>query len=56
MDSRQAKEILMRYRPGSADASDPEFALALEQVKHDPQLARWFDQHRAFQDAVEGRV
>jgi hypothetical protein len=55
MDSRQAKEILMRSRPGSADSSDPEFALALEQVKHDPQLARWFDQHRAFQDAVGDR-
>ena len=26
MDSRQAKEILMRYRPGTTDDGDPEFA------------------------------
>ncbi|PYK60153.1 MAG: hypothetical protein DME21_11920 [Verrucomicrobia bacterium] len=55
MDSRQAKEILMRYRPGTTDAGDPEFAEALEQAKRDRELGRWFEQHRAFQSTVADR-
>ena len=55
MDSRQAKEILMRYRPGTTDGSDPEFAEALEQVKRDRELGRWFERHRAFQSTVADR-
>jgi len=55
MDSRQAKEILMRYRPGTTDASDTEFAEALEQAKRDRELGRWFEQHRAFQSTVADR-
>jgi len=56
MDSQQAKEILLRYRPGSADANDPEFAQALEQSRRDPEVGRWFEQHCAFQTAVSDRL
>jgi len=55
MNSRQAREILMRYRPGVADDSDPELAQALEQAARDPELGRWFEHHRAFQNAVRDR-
>jgi hypothetical protein len=44
MDSRQAKEILRLYRPGTLDALDPQIALALQEVQRDPALAEWFNQ------------
>src|SRR5581483_1201863 len=56
MDSRQAKEILMLYRPGSADAADPEVAEALEAVQRDPELAVWFEQHCAVYNAIRGKL
>ena len=55
MDSRIAKEILLRYRPGTTDASDPEFAEALKQAKRDFELGRWFAQHQAFHDTIRDR-
>src|SRR5437867_7410850 len=55
MDSRLAKEILLRYRPGTADASDQEYAEALEQAKRDPELGRWFAQHQAFHNTIRDR-
>src|SRR5436190_4628602 len=55
MTSQLAKEILLRYRPGTADASDPEFAEALDQAERDPELGRWFAQQQAFQIAIRDR-
>ncbi len=52
MNSRLAKEILLRYRPSTNDASDPEFAEALEQAKRDPELGRWFAQQQAFHNTI----
>jgi hypothetical protein len=49
MTSSQAKEILLLYRPGTADATDPQMAEALALARQDPQLGLWFEQHRAFQ-------
>ncbi len=51
MDSQRAKEILSYYRPGRDDRADPQFAAALEQARHDPDLARWLEQQTAL-DAV----
>ncbi len=45
MNQQQAKEILAIYRPGTADAADPDFAEALRFCEHDPELKRWFDAH-----------
>ena len=56
MDSPQAKEILLRYRPGTSDAADPEFTGALEQARRDPELGRWFEQHCAFQNTIRDRL
>jgi len=43
--SEEAKQILLLYRPDGADANDPEFATALEQMRQDPALQEWFDGH-----------
>ena len=39
MTNERAKFVLGAYRPNGADAKDPTFAEALEQAKHDPNLA-----------------
>jgi len=43
--SEEAKQILLLYRPDGADANDPEFAAALEQMRQDAALQQWFDLH-----------
>jgi len=55
MNSSQAKEILLLYRPGTAEMADPQMAEALELARQDPELGRWFDQHRAFQKAMRAK-
>lgn len=52
MNSDQAKEILLLYRPGTADAEDPEIVEAMAVARRDPELARWFERHVAFQSAM----
>jgi hypothetical protein len=52
MDNEQAKLILQAYRPGGEDADDPFFSEALEQARVDPELAKWFAEQRAFDEAV----
>ena len=45
MNSQQAKEILLLYRPEAANAADPEFTEALELTQADAELGAWFKQH-----------
>jgi hypothetical protein len=52
MDNEQAKLILQAYRPGGEDAEDPFFSEALEHARVDPELARWFAEQRAFDEAM----
>ena len=52
MNRSEAREVLLLYRPGTADAADPQIAEALELAGSDPELGRWFDQHRAIQKAM----
>jgi hypothetical protein len=52
LNSSEAREILLLYRPGTADAAEPQMAEALEMARQDPELGRWFEQHRAFQKAM----
>jgi len=56
MTSRQAKEVLLLYRPGTADAEDPDVNAAIELARRDPELARWFEQHCAFQKALRAKL
>lgn len=52
MDNEQAKLILHAYRPSGEDADDPFFSKALEQARVDPELAKWFAEQRAFDEAM----
>jgi hypothetical protein len=52
MNNQQAKEILVLFRPGTADREDAEFSEALALAKQDPELGQWFREHCAFHEAV----
>jgi len=52
----QAKEVLLRYRPGSSDEKDPEVADALCVTKADSDLSRWFREHNAFQRNLQASL
>jgi hypothetical protein len=52
---QEAKEVLLLYRPGSADAEEPEIGQAMDVARRDPELGAWFKQHCAFQTAMRDR-
>lgn len=52
MDSREARIVLGCYRPGVDDPRSEPFAAALEQVRRDPDLARWLERETAFDAAI----
>jgi len=52
MNNKEAKFLLRAYRLSGQDARDPRFQEALEQLKHDPELARWFAEERAIDSRV----
>jgi uncharacterized membrane protein YbaN (DUF454 family) len=52
VNRNEAKTILLLYRPGTADAGDPEIAAALGLARQDPELTRWLVEHCARQEAV----
>jgi hypothetical protein len=52
MNRNEVMEILKLYRPGSADAQDPEFAEALRFCDQDSELRTWLDQHCAVYAAM----
>ena len=56
MDSREAKEILALYRPGSIDAADAKMAEALEAAQRDPELAAWFEQQCVVFNTIRGKL
>ncbi len=56
MNNTEAKFILRAYRPGGQDASDPQFAEALQQARLDPELARWFAEQAALDTAIGGQL
>jgi len=56
VNSQEAKEILLGYRPGVDDAKNPAIAAALHQLEHDPDLARWFEQLQQTDGAIRRRL
>jgi len=48
----EAKEILLRYRPGTRDAEEPDVRAALELARQDAALAAWLAAHAAFQESA----
>ena len=51
MSSQKVREILIFYRPGTADREDPEVAKAPGFINHDTALSRWFVKHSALCEA-----
>ena len=56
MTRTEAQKVLMLYRPGTADAEDPHVAQAMEVARRDPELARWFENHCRFQQALRAKL
>lgn len=56
MNQTEIKKILLVYRPGSADAEDPQIAEALALARQDPELNRWLDDHCAQQALIRARL
>lgn len=56
MTREQAKGVLMLYRPGTADAEDPEIASAIELAGKDPELGKWFKNHIEFQESMRTKL
>lgn len=55
MNSEEAKRVLEMFRASGADMEDPRFAEALLQTERDPELGRWFEEQRRFdQSFVDG--
>lgn len=52
MNRDDAKNILLLYRPGTADANDPQVSEALALAQRDGELARWFGEHCARQELL----
>jgi hypothetical protein len=52
----EAKTILLLYRPGTADADDPQIAGALALAQREPELARWLKEHCARQEALRAGI
>ena len=55
MNATEAKTILLLYRPGTADAEDPQIAEALALAKSDPELSRWLEAHVAQQQMLRAK-
>jgi thiol-disulfide isomerase/thioredoxin len=56
MNIEEAKLILSAYRPDGQDAGDPQFQEALELMKHDPELDRWFAEAQAWDTRVADKL
>jgi len=50
--SQEAKELLLRYRPGD-EIGDPEMAAALAQCERDAALRAWFEEQGRTQSAIQ---
>ncbi len=55
MNRDDAKNILLLYRPGTADVADPQIIEALALAQRDKELARWFGEHCARQEVLRAK-
>jgi hypothetical protein len=56
MDEQQARLILKAYRPGGQDESDPHFSAAFQEAQRNPELAQWFADEQAFDQAIANHL
>jgi len=52
---QQAKQLLLTFRPWVKDVHDPEVIAALALCRQDAELAQWFENHCAVQNAIHAR-
>src|SRR5947208_8179238 len=55
MNTRDAKEILLLYR-GPIDDSDPQFRVALDHAKTDPELGQWLREQTKCYDIIRAKL
>jgi hypothetical protein len=55
MNTREAKEILLVYR-GPIDDSDPQFRVALDYAKSDPELGQWLREQTECYDMIRAKL
>ncbi len=56
MNREEAKYLLRAYRVSGQDAKDRRFREALEMLKHDPELARWFDREQGLDRKLAEKI
>jgi hypothetical protein len=56
MTTREAKEILLLFRPGRGDEGDPQVAAALDLARSDPELQKWLEEQSAINDAIRQKL
>ena len=56
MTATEAKQVLLAYRPWTADGQDPEVAEALARCQQDAELKQWLENHCAAQSAIRDRL
>lgn len=55
MTRSEAQRVLELCRPCDRRSSDPEVRQALDMVRQDPELHRWFEEHLRVEDAIRDR-
>ena len=56
MHEQEARLILQAYRPGGQDENDPHFSEALRETVHNSELADWFAEEQAFDQAIAAHL
>lgn len=56
MNREEDKYLLRAYRVGGQDANDSQFCEALERLKQDPELARWFAEEQAIDSRIADKL
>jgi hypothetical protein len=56
MTQEEAREVLLRFRSLEMDGVDPEVQRALELTKRDPELRRWFEGQRHFNEQARNAL
>ena len=55
MNTCEAKEVLLLYR-GTIDDSDPQFRVALDYAKSDPELGQWLREQTKCYDTIQAKL
>ncbi len=56
MNTQQAKQILLLYRPGDGEPADPQMSEAMRMAEQDPSLGHWFENHKLFQEQMRTKL